>query len=149
MKIRTGTIEEAYGVFTAVPELNRPLSPAAFASRAGNDALILVCELEQKLVGFKIGYALDSRIFYSWLGGVLPDFRKFGVAQRLLDYQESAVAKRGFHTIEVKTMNRFPEMIRFLVKNGYSVKGVSDFGSTQERILFVKELPGPRAVTPE
>ena len=34
-------------------------------------------------IGFKVGYERDG-YFYSWMGGVLSDYRKKGVAQNLL-----------------------------------------------------------------
>ena len=135
-----GTIEEAYGVFIEVPELDRGLSLGEFKSKAPAGALVLLCRVEEKSVGFKIGYPISENEFYSWLGGVLPEYREQGVAQQLLDSQERWVRNQGYTKISVKSMNRYSSMIRFLVKNGYQIVKVGRFGTKDERIHFQKSL---------
>lgn len=38
-------------------------------------------------VGFKLGYERSGEEFHSWLGGVHPEFRRRGIARRLLHLQ--------------------------------------------------------------
>ena len=133
-------MEEAYDVLIEVPELDRNLSLEDFKSKALDGALVLVLKVEDKAVGFKIGYPISKHEFYSWLGGVLPEYREQGVAQQLLDSQERWVRNQGYTKISVKSMNRYPSMIRFLVKNGYEVAKVEQFKTKNERIHFQKTL---------
>ena len=39
---------------------------------------------DKKVVGYKIGYALNREQFYSWLGGVDPEYRNLGIALTLM-----------------------------------------------------------------
>lgn len=139
--IRIGSSVEAHKVFTRIPELDRYLSVEQLEKRLIGEYLILVAEVDEELVGFKIGYAESEQRFYSWLGGVLPSYRCQGIAQELLDFQETWALARGFREISVKSMNRFPSMLRFLIRNGYRVYDVESSGDTEhERILFVKKF---------
>lgn len=39
---------------------------------------------EKRIVGYKIGYALNPEQFYSWLGGVDKVYRNYGIASCLM-----------------------------------------------------------------
>lgn len=139
--IRIGSSVEAHNVFARIPELDRYLSLEQLEERLSGEHLVLVAEVDEELAGFKIGYAETEQRFYSWLGGVLTSYRCLGIAQELLEFQESWASVRGFKEISVKSMNRFPSMLRFLIKNGYSIYGIESFDDAEhERILFVKKL---------
>ena len=138
--IKAATVETAYEVFSNIPELDRYLSLAEFTARTPDSALILIYEDAGNPVAFKIGYPLDQETFYSWLGGVLPGYRHRGIARKLLEYQETHVIERGFRQLSVKSMNRYPSMIRLLVKNRYKIEKVENFDSDAERIHFLKTL---------
>lgn len=139
--VRVGTEEEAYEVFLKIPEFDQYLSLAEMKERLVGEYLVTVAEFEGRLVGFKIGYPKDNAEFYSWLGGVLPECRRSGVAQELLVFQENWVRELGFKTISVKSMNRFPSMLRMLIKNEYEIMEVDFYGDFEnERIKFIKKL---------
>ena len=139
--VRQGSIEEAYEAFIKVPELEQYLSLEDMKAKLSCTSLILVAEEDNKIVGFKIGYELNDEEFYSWLGGMDPNYRHLGLAQRLLELQEKMVRDKGYTSIFVKSMNQFPAMIRLLVKNHYKIKYVESFDHPeQERIHFIKSL---------
>ncbi|BDQ68204.1 GNAT family N-acetyltransferase [Shewanella xiamenensis] len=105
-----------------IPELDRPLTPDTLTTRlSGKTCLILLAYVEGELAGFKLGYEQEKGIFYSWLGGVATDFRRLGLAQSLLEYQEKWASLQGYNHIQVKTMNRFPAMLNLLIRNQYLI----------------------------
>ena len=139
--IRPGTIEEAWQVLQAIPEFDQRRSLAQLQERLPADALVLIAEADGQSVGFKLGYAAEDGSLYSWLGGVLPAHRKSGLAQRLLEVQEAWASAHGFAAVTVKSMNRYPAMLRLLIRNGYQIRLVEHFGDTaRERIHFIKSL---------
>ena len=139
--VRIGTIEEAYKVFMLIPELDRYLSFQEMKEKLADNYLVVVADHEGILIGFKLGYPVSTSEFYSWLGGVIPAYRNSGVAQTLLDFQKDWVKISGFKSMSVKSMNRFPSMLRLLIKNGYKIKSVENFGdSDKDRIEFIKRL---------
>lgn len=109
-----------------IPELDRPLTSQILAERlTGKTCLILLAYVEAELAGFKLGYGQDETRFYSWLGGVASDFRRLGLAQSLLEYQETWAHRQGYRHIQVKTMNRFPAMLNLLIRNQYLITELS------------------------
>ncbi|WP_216653604.1 GNAT family N-acetyltransferase [Nocardioides sp. zg-DK7169] len=123
--VRAGTVDEALRVEAGIPEFGGARSPEQYAQRlAGTPHLVLVAESGGELVGYKVGYEERPEIFYSWLGGVVPAWRRRGVAAALRVAQEQWARDRGYRSVEVKTMNRFPAMLHLLVAAGYRVVGV-------------------------
>lgn len=105
-----------------IPELDHPLTNEVLDQRLqGKTCLILVAYVEGELAGFKLGYEQEETIFYSWLGGVAFDFRRLGLAQSLLEYQETWARRQGYNHIQVKTLNRFPAMLNLLISNQYLI----------------------------
>ncbi|MDN2710270.1 GNAT family N-acetyltransferase [Janthinobacterium sp. SUN118] len=139
--IRPGTIEEAWQVLRAIPEFEQPRTVAQLRQRLPADALILIAEEDTGPAGCKLAYRADDGSLYSWLGGVLPAHRKTGLAQRLLEYQEAWAGAHGYPAVTVKSMNRYPAMLRLLIRNGYRICAVEDFGDVaRERIHLIKPL---------
>lgn len=139
--IREASVAEAHQVMLGIPEFDRPRSLQDLQARLPAGALILVAELDGHLTGFKIAYPLSDDELYSWLGGVLPAYRQSGLAQQLLAFQESCARERGFRALSVKSMNRYPAMLRLLIRNGYQIRAVDQFGdAAHERISFIKQL---------
>jgi predicted GNAT superfamily acetyltransferase len=76
---------------------------------------------ENQIIGFKTGYALDEKTFYSWLGCVDGQFRGHGIAVKLMNNQHDWCKKKGFSTIQTKTMNRWREMLILNLKTGFEI----------------------------
>lgn len=105
-----------------VPELDNPVSAEYIQQRIGDvPCLILTAYVEDEIAGFKIGYQKADGEFYSYLGGVLPDFRQLGLAQSMLEYQEKWASEQGYKTLSVKTRNCFRGMLKMLVSNRYNI----------------------------
>ena len=74
-------------------------------------------------IAFKLGYERTYGEFYSWLGGVLPDWRRQGIAQKLLLMQHATVQSLGYQKITTKSRNQFPQMLILNIKNGFRIVG--------------------------
>lgn len=143
MDIKQASAQAALAVIQLIPEFARGESIESIQSRLGDrKSLILIAEKDGIPLGVKIGYQLDSRTFYSWLGGVAPQGRNHGVAQALLEAQEQWVHEQGYQAIRVKSRNRFPAMLRLLLKNGYLIESMEKKGNIADnRLNFIKQLP--------
>jgi predicted GNAT superfamily acetyltransferase len=73
------------------------------------------------LVGFKIGYAIDKNVFYSWLGGVDERYRGKGIAAQLMTQQHDWCKRQGFKKIRTKTMNKWRNMLILNIKAGFDI----------------------------
>ena len=93
-----------------------------------DDIRSFLAHVDGEPVGFKLGYRLDANAFYSAKGGVLPRFRRRGIARALLhamldDVRAAGYARFVFDTFPNKhpgmTVLALDEAFR-LVKAGYS-----------------------------
>jgi len=133
IKIKRCQPQELQEICYSIPELDQPIE--LHSKLNGLKVLAVKAEHFSKTVGFKIGYELDASRFYSWLGGVLPEYRKQGIGATLLQFQEHLAFELGYRVIEVKSMNRFPAMLNLLASNDYQV-----IGQEGEKIRFSKQL---------
>jgi len=142
--IREGTITECIKISKNIPEFsNNIYEEIDYRQRLFNKQyLILVAVNHQEIIGFKIGYdRFQDGSFYSWLGGILPAYRKDGIALRLAMEQENWALKRGFQSIVLKTRNRFRNMLIFALKNGFSIEDIEIKENIDDnRIILRKNL---------
>ena len=141
--LHIGKLDDAYNVFLKIPEFDNHYGISEIKKRLTNTKhLILTIKIEGQPVGFKIGYETPSKkYFYSWLGGVLPQYRKLGIAEKLAKYQEDWVVNSGYRSILVKTRKKHQTMTQFLKKNNYKLLGTRPYMSEEEtRLLYEKKL---------
>ncbi len=85
--IEQGSLDDVLAICRALPEFDKPLTIATLEDKIRHcpAPLILIAKANQQLAGFKLGYSLSESKFYSWLGGVLPQYRRQRLAQALMD----------------------------------------------------------------
>ncbi len=142
MIIREGSLSEVVQVVAEIEEFIVKENELSLSKRLeGKRHLILVAEQQEQILGFKIGYELDSDTFYSWFGGVSPKARNMGLAQKMLDEQERWVISNEYQQLKVKSRNQFPAMLRLLLRNKYLIERFEPYEPLLEsRIHFVKQL---------
>jgi len=98
------------------------------------DLMILEASLDGKPVGFKVGYRENSKIFYSAKGGVLPSFRRKGIAIVLLNDMMKRVAEMGYQYFAFDTFpNLHPGMTILAMENGFALKK-ADYNLEKSRL---------------
>lgn len=86
------------------------------------DLMLLLARLGDTAVGFKIGYRLDSRTFYSAKGGVHPSHRRKGIARALLHAMLERVDECGYDRYVYDTFpNKHPGMTVLGLNEGFEV----------------------------
>lgn len=141
--VREGTIDEVLDLISRIPEFREPYTRAEFERRLGNTAsLVLVEEKDGKLRGFKCGYERDSdtKKFYSWLGGVLPAYRRSAIATELLNAMGDWCRESGYDCLSFKTLNQHKSMLIFAIKNDFEIVNVMPKKDEPSRIWLTKKL---------
>lgn len=82
---------------------------------------VTVCATRRRVVGYKIGYELDSDTFYSWLGGVNPNYWNHGIGSKLMEVQHEYLRQSGYQAVETKTKNKWRSMLILNIKHGFDV----------------------------
>ncbi|MFC1887354.1 GNAT family N-acetyltransferase [Candidatus Cloacimonadota bacterium] len=140
---QTGSIEDILELIEYIPEFEPIHNYSDFESRFfDNNFLILIAYWNDDAVGFKVGYdRFHDGSFYSWLGAVLPEFRRKGIAHNLSLEQEEWAVKNGYKTIKIRTRNKFPKMLQLLIKNGFKIIEFEKKTDLDEsRIMLEKQL---------
>ena len=105
------------------------------------NALTLLAHLDDRPVGFWIGFELKPGMFYHWLGGVLPDARRSGVGTQLLEAQAAWSKDHGYETIRCECLNHQREFIHFAIEAGFDICGIRwDSSHADNLIVFERNL---------
>jgi predicted GNAT superfamily acetyltransferase len=102
--------------------------------------LVNVALNDSQVIGYKIGYELDKKIFYSWLGGVDPNFRGHGVALKLMEQQHQYLKESGYHIVQTKTMNKWRNMLILNIKSGFDIMSTYTNEKGLHKIILEKNL---------
>ncbi len=140
--IREGAFQECVDLSSKIPEFNSPYKIEEYKKRCAGKYLVLIAEIDNQSVGFKIGYdRFNNGSFYSWMGGVLPKFRRMGVAYSLANFQEKWATKNEFSSILLKTRQNHDGMIAFSLNRGFIITEETQITPDEEtRIWMQKSL---------
>ncbi|TXF91362.1 GNAT family N-acetyltransferase [Neolewinella aurantiaca] len=144
IQIREASVQEVISVADMIPELGATPREEVYHEKMGDSPrLLLVAEVDGIPAGFKVGYERDG-YWYSWLGGVLPDHRRSGIARRLADRQDEWARNRGYTHVTFKTINRLRGMLKFGIDRGFNIIKVeqeqSEPGEINYRIWLRRKL---------
>ncbi|MGM5480803.1 MAG: GNAT family N-acetyltransferase [Nanobdellota archaeon] len=91
---------------------------------------ITLARVDEKLAGYGIGYEEKGK-FYFWMLGVLPDYRKQGLGQQIIEEQMDYAKKSEYEVFFLKTSNRWKNMLRLTLKLGFDIVGfkINEWGS--------------------
>ena len=106
------------------------------------DLTMLLAYIYDIPVGFKVGYGLDRKTFYSAKGGVLEPYRRHGIARLLLYEMMTRARLMGYRRFAFDTFpNRHAGMTILGLTEGFKVVQ-ADFNTVYNdyRLRFEKRL---------
>jgi GNAT superfamily N-acetyltransferase len=121
----------------------QPMAEQAILDEAKNkfDLVILIAWAGTAACGYKVGFQHSAKRFYSWIGGVHPNYRAKGIAKRLMRGQHSIAKKLGYKYVFTYTKNRYRPMLVLNIKTGFDIIGVRhNLGSDGQSIILEKAL---------
>lgn len=105
------------------------------------DATVILASEGTEPVGFKAGYAITEAKYYSWIGGVLPERRRAGIAAEMMELQHDWLSGRGYSVVETATRQDNRAMAAVNLKHGFEIAGLRR-NRDNTQILFLKYLAG-------
>ena len=106
------------------------------------DLMLLVAHFEGIPAGFKVGYRENRFIYYSAKGGVLPEFRRRGIARFLMEAMIERSDCMGYRRFAFDTFpNLHPGMTVLALDQGFRlVKADYNTAYREYRLRFEKQL---------
>jgi len=120
------------------PYSREKLSRTLFSKQ---QVVCLIANCNGRSCGFKVGYEMSDRLFYSWIGGVIPEYRRLGIARKMMDKQHALVFNLGYEVVRTHTENKYREMLLLNIRSGFDVVGViNDLQRSKSTIVLDKIL---------
>ena len=141
--IHEGNLDDAVMVSANVPEFDDPYKIQEYSKRLNGTAHhILTAYDDHNPIAFKIGYQrYPDGSFYSWMGGVLPNYRRKGIANNLADHQETWAKKNGYNSIRMQTREKHKAMLALAINRGFQITNrIEKTSSSNTRIWMNKPL---------
>ena len=85
---------------------------------------LLLAKIEGRPVGFKLGYRLSDKLYFSWLGGVDMHHRRLGIASKLSHLQHACARDFGLDWVETRTRADNNAMLIVNLRSGFQIAGV-------------------------
>lgn len=128
---------------SGIPEFTNYYGTRVYQQRLeGKKSLILVANYYNEPAGFKVAYdKYGDGSLYSWMGAVLPHYRKKGIAKSLASHQEAWAKQHHYKTIRFKTRNNLKPMLMFALNNNFNIISVETKQRIEDyRIILEKDL---------
>ena len=92
------------------------------------------------MIGYKIGYQIRDDYFESWVGGVIPAYRRQGIAKHLIEQQHRWCTEQGFSYINTLTSGDNQAMLIANLNAGYQVVGTYHDRNQTLKVILQKTL---------
>jgi GNAT superfamily N-acetyltransferase len=111
--------------------------------RGRYNILQLIARVEKREVGFFLGFELKPTVFFAWFYGVLPDYRRQGIASQLMDAVHSWARQHEYESIRFECHNQHRPMLHLAIALGYDIVGIRwDPDRGDNLVIFEKVLTG-------
>lgn len=109
--------------------------------RGRYNTLQMIARIGPDPVGFHIGFELKPTVFFSWFYGVLPDYRRMGIASQLMQAVHHWAREHEYESIRFECHNQHRPMLHLAIAKGYEIAGIRwDADRADNLIIFEKLL---------
>ncbi|WP_144235690.1 GNAT family N-acetyltransferase [Planomicrobium okeanokoites] len=95
---------------------------------------------DERVIGYKIGYALNREQFYSWLGGVDERYQHQGIARELMERQHEYISQESYNAVRTHTKNKWRSMLMLNIQYGFDIIGTYTDDTGEAKIILEKKL---------
>ena len=103
----------------------------------------MLARLNERPVGFFLGFELKPTVFYAWFYGVLPEFRRQGIASQLMDAVHDWAKQNDYESVRMECHNQHRPMLHLAITSEYDIVGMRwDPDRGDNLVIFEKVLSG-------
>ncbi len=92
--------------------------------RGRYNVLQLVARLRDEPVGFFLGFELKPTVYFGWFFGVLPEYRRQGIASQLMEAVHSWAHQNEYESIRIECHNQHRHTLLLALSLGYDIVGL-------------------------
>ena len=101
----------------------------------------MVARLNDRAVGFVLGFELKPRVFFTWFYGVIGPNRRQGIASQLMEALHSWAKQNDYESIRCECFNRQRNMLHLALSHDYDIVGLRwDYDHSENLVLLQKML---------
>jgi len=105
------------------------------------NVLHLIARVDDRPVGFFLGFELKPTVYFAWFYGVLPEVRRQGIASQLMDAVHSWAKQNDYESIRFECHNQHRPMLHLAIAQEYDIVGMRwDPDRGDNLVLFEKVL---------
>jgi GNAT superfamily N-acetyltransferase len=111
--------------------------------RGRYNILQLVARVDNRPVGFFLGFELKPTVYFAWFYGVLPEYRRQGIASQLMEAVHAWARHQDYESIRFECHNQHRPMLHLAIMQEYDIVGIRwDPDRGENLVLFEKVLMG-------
>jgi GNAT superfamily N-acetyltransferase len=108
-----------------------------------HNVLQMLAQVNHRPVGFFLGFELKPKVFFAWFYGVLPEYRRQGIASQLMEAVHSWCRLQDYDAIRFECHNQHRPMLHLAIALEYDIVGIRwDPDRGANLVLFQKQLNG-------
>jgi GNAT superfamily N-acetyltransferase len=101
----------------------------------------MVARLEERAVGFALGFELKPRVFFAWFYGVLQPYRRQGIGSQLMEALHSWAKLNDYEAVRLECHNQHRAQLLLALHHDYDIIGMRwDHDRGDNLILLQKTL---------
>jgi GNAT superfamily N-acetyltransferase len=133
-----GTVVELYNQLFRPP---RDAESFKRRYRGRYNVLQLVARVGNRPVGFFLGFELKPTVFFAWFYGVVPEFRRQGIASQLMEAVHAWAKQNEYESIRFECHNQHRPMLHLAITLEYDIVGMRwDPDRGDNLVIFEKVL---------
>ncbi|MDX1682528.1 MAG: GNAT family N-acetyltransferase [Phycisphaeraceae bacterium] len=108
-----------------------------------HNPLVMLATYEGQAVGFSVGFELKPDVFFEWLYGVLPDYRRAGAGSQLMEASRAWATEHHYAWTRLECHNQHRPMLHLAIHQGYDITGIRwDPDRQANLVIFERDLTG-------
>ena len=108
-----------------------------------HNVLQMIAHVNNRPVGFFLGFELKPQVFFAWFYGVLPAYRRQGIASQIMDAVHDWARTNEYESIRFECHNQHRPMLHLAIAQEYDIVGIRwDGDRGANLVLFEKSLLG-------
>jgi GNAT superfamily N-acetyltransferase len=111
--------------------------------RGRYNILQLVARMQDRPIGFFLGFELKPAVYFAWFYGVIPEFRRQGVASQLMEAVHSWAKQNDYESIRFECHNQHRPMLHLAIAMGYDIVGIRWDPDRGDNLVIFEKMLGP------